>query len=258
VNDIFQTLQQFAGIGQELAWQFLLVFLRIGAAMATLPAFGEQAVPQRVKLAITIAFTLVVAPTVEDVPNYAGGAFGAMGAEVIIGLAFGLALRLMVMALQIAGTIAANATSLSQLFGGAGPEPQPAVSNLLVMAGLALALAAGLHVHIASALIQSYIVFPAGILPSSQGVTDWGVEKVAAAFSLAFVLAAPFTIAAFLYNVALGVINRAMPTLMVSFIGAPALAAGGLALIALAVPLMLAVWITHFQNVLAAPFGIAP
>lgn len=258
MSAIFETLQQFADIGQALAWQFWLVFLRIGAAMATLPAFGEQAIPQRVKLVITIAFTLVVAPAVVDVPDYNNNALGAMGAEVIIGLAFGLALRLMVIVLQIAGTIAANATTLSQLFGGAGPEPQPAVSNLLVMAGLALALAAGLHVHIASAFIQSYSVFPAGVLPSSQGVTDWGVDKISAAFSLAFVLAAPFTIAAFLYNVALGVINRAMPTLMVSFIGAPALAAGGLALIALATPLMLAVWLTHFQSVLAAPFGVAP
>lgn len=258
MSETFDILQQFAGVGQELAWQFLLVFLRIGAAMATLPAFGEQAVPQRVKLAITVAFTLVVAPTVTLVPNSSENPFGFMGAEVIIGLIFGLALRLMVLALQTAGAIAANATSLSQLFGGTGPEPQPAVSNLLLMAGLALALAAGLHVHIAAALIQSYFVFPAGELPRAAEVTSWGVDKVSATFSLAFILAAPFTIAAFLYNVALGVINRAMPTLMVSFIGAPALAAGGLALIALAAPLMLAVWLTHFQGVLTQPFGITP
>lgn len=258
MSDIFDILQQFADVGQPLAWQVLLVFLRIGAAMATLPAFGEQAIPQRVKLVLALAFTLVVAPTVTNVPQIGENAFGVMGAEVIIGLMFGLALRLMVMALQTAGTIAANATSLSQLFGGAGPEPQPAISNLLLMAGLALALAGGLHVHISAALIQSYDLFPVGILPSVQGVTDWGVSRVAQSFSLAFILAAPFTIAAFLYNVALGVINRAMPSLMVSFIGAPALAAGGLALIALAAPLMLAVWLTHFQTVLTSPFGISP
>jgi flagellar biosynthetic protein FliR len=49
-----------------------------------------------------------------------------------------------------------------------------------------------------------------------------------------------------------------MPALMVSFIGAPALAGGGLVLIALISPLMLAVWLQHFDGVLAAPFGATP
>jgi flagellar biosynthetic protein FliR len=89
-------------------------------------------------------------------------------------------------------------------------------------------------------------------------MADWGVRHIASAFSLAFVLAAPFTIAAFLYNVALGVINRSLPALMVSFIGAPALAGGGLVLIAVVAPIMLAIWVAKFQTVLAAPFAVAP
>ena len=249
---------QIQGLGQDMAWRIWLVFLRVGAAMALLPAFGEQAIPQRVKLVIALAFTLVVAPAAGDMPNVARPPMAAMGAEVVIGLALGMALRLMVMALQIAGAIAANATSLSQLFGGAGPEPQPALANVLVMAGLALALAAGLHIHISRAFILSYQVFAAGNLPAAADMADWGLRQITAAFSLAFVLAAPFTIAAFLYNVALGVINRALPALMVSFIGAPALAGGGLVLIALISPILLAVWLDRFHAVLAAPFASPP
>jgi glycosyltransferase involved in cell wall biosynthesis len=37
----------------------------------------------------------------------------------------------MMHALQIAGTIAANMTSLSQLLGGAGVDPQPAMAQIL-------------------------------------------------------------------------------------------------------------------------------
>ena len=43
--------------------------------------------------------------------------------EAVIGLCLGLALRFMVYALQTAGTIAAQATSLSQIMGGASPDP---------------------------------------------------------------------------------------------------------------------------------------
>lgn len=258
MTPLLEAMAQFHGLGQDMAWRLWLVFLRVGAAMALLPAFGEQAVPQRIKLVVAIAFTLIVAPAAGDMPIPQTAPMAKMGAEVAIGLALGLALRLMVLALQTAGSIAANATSLSQLFGGAGPEPQPAVSNLLVMAGLALALASGLHVQISSALIRSYQLFPAGQLPGSADLADWGVGLVASTFALAFVLAAPFSIAAFLYNVALGVINRALPTLMVSFIGAPALAGGGLVLIALVAPVMLAVWLHHFQALLANPFAGSP
>jgi flagellar biosynthetic protein FliR len=77
-------------------------------------------------------------------------------------------------------------------------------------------------------------------------------------FSLAFCLAAPFTIAALLYNIALGVINRAMPALMVSMIGAPALTAGGLVLMVLAVPLALTLWVQALHGFLAAPFQALP
>lgn len=41
-----------------------VVFLRIAAAMAFLPGFGEATVPARVKLAVAVAFTAVVAPAV--------------------------------------------------------------------------------------------------------------------------------------------------------------------------------------------------
>jgi flagellar biosynthetic protein FliR len=64
----------------------------------------------------------------------------------------------------------------------------------------------------------------------------------------------PFAIAALIYNVALGVINRAMPQLMVAFVGAPALTAGGLLLLYAAAPVMLSVWITALGRVLEQPF----
>ena len=56
----------------------------------------------------------------------------------------GMALRLMVLALQFGGAIAAQAASLSQLFASAGAEPQPTMSLLFTWAALSLAAWAGL------------------------------------------------------------------------------------------------------------------
>ncbi len=247
-------------LSQAYLWTGLAVFIRVGAMMAVLPAFGDQPVPIRVRLVLGIMFTLVIAPAVSvdfpAIPQSLPTAVALLAPEVVTGLFFGLFLRFFILALQIAGSIAAQATSLSQIFGGtAGVDPQPAIGHMLVVAGTALAALSGLHVQVAAYLIHSYSLVPFATALSPEQVAQTGVEQVARTFSLGFSLAAPFLIASLIYNVVLGVINRAMPQLMVSFVGAPALTAGGLLLLLLAAPLMLGVWIVAFTDFMNNPFG---
>lgn len=256
---MMEGLAEFLPIGQAALASGFIVFLRVGAAMALLPAFGEQSVPVRVRLALALAFTFIVAPAVSAATaplGASGSVIGPfLGTEVVIGLALGMILRLLVLVLQMAGQVAAQATSLSQIFGGAGVEPQPAMSALMVTAGLALAVMSGLHVRAAQAMILSYEVLPPGRWPDAGVLADWGVAHLARGFGLAVTLAMPFVIASLIYNLALGVINRAMPQLMVAFVGAPAITAGGLILLLLAAPSLLEVWLGWMTGILADPFG---
>jgi flagellar biosynthetic protein FliR len=238
----------------------VLVFVRVGAVVALLPGFGEQMIPARVRLGLVVAFTLVVAPMVApaalavdpDRPF-----FLLMLIEAGAGLLVGIAVRLLVLALQLAGSIAAQSTALAQIFGaGATPDPMPAVGNLLVLAGLALAVAGDLHIKAALAMARSYDVLPIGAELPASDVLTWGAARVAGAFALGFSLAAPFVIAAFAYNLALGAINKAMPQLMVAFIGAPAITAGAILLLLLASPLILTHWGAELDATLAAPLGL--
>lgn len=259
MTDLFGGLTQLAGQTEGWLWSAFLVFCRVGAVMALMPGFGDQLVPARIRLVLTLAFTAIITPAV--LPQIAlsdGSLVLPVAVEVTAGLAIGLGLRLFVMALQMAGMMMAQATSLAQVFGGMGPEPQPAIGNMLVSAGLALAVVSGLHVRAAELMILSYTILPPDRLAAPGDMATWGLAEIARAFSLAFMLAAPFTIAALLYNVALGVINRAMPQLMVSFVGAPALTLGGLILLAIVAPLALALWLFEFNAFLSDPFGAPP
>lgn len=257
------SLAEVLPLFQASLWSGFVVFLRIGAMLSLVPAFGEQSVPVRVRLALALAFTLVVLPAasalIPAVPQSAPLAAGLILAEVVNGLLFGLMLRFFVLALQIAGTIAAQSTSLSQLFGGGiGAEPQPAIGHILIMAGLALVALLGLHVRLAAFMIESYDLIPPGTLPLPRVIADAGLREVTRCFGLAFTLAAPFVIASLIYNVTLGVINRAMPQLMVAFIGAPAITAGGLILLMLSAPVLLTVWSEALFAFMDAPFGALP
>ena len=238
-----------------MAWAVWLVFLRVGAMMALLPAFGERSVPVRVKLVLTLAFTAIVGPVVAPLPA-PGPGLPALLAEAANGLILGIGLRLFIHALHTAGTMAAQATSLSQVFGGAGADPQPAMSHILVISGLALAVTLGLHLRVAEVLVLSYQVLPAGRFPMPEDVAAWGVARVGRMFALAFMIAAPFLIGSLVYNLALGAINRAMPLLMVAFIGAPALTFGGLLFLALVAPPALALWMSLLDAHLADPFAV--
>ncbi len=256
MTGIVTELAALLNLGEQYFWIAVLVFLRTGALVALLPALGEQAVPQRVKLVFVLAFTAIVLPVVAADAPAVPPTFAGLGAEVVAGLILGAGLRLFVLALQTAASIIAQATTLSQLFAGAAPEPQPAIGNLFIVAGLALAVNAGLHVRAAELIILSYDILPQGRLPTPADVADWGLGLITSTFALAFSLAAPFVIASMIYNLALGAINRAMPQLMVSFIGAPAQTLGALAMLAVATPVLLAVWLQAFEAHLAQPFAV--
>lgn len=258
MTPIFAQLTAMTGLGEDWFRTVALVFLRIGATLALMPAFGEQSVPQRVRLVLALAFTAIVGPAVFDSVSMTQGYVQPAGIEVLVGLAIGIGLRLFVIALQMAAAIIAQVTSLSQLFGGATPDPQPAIGNLLTVASLALAVLSGLHVKAASLFILSYQILPAGRLPNTADMADWGLLQTANALVLAFSLAAPFVLGSVIYNIALGVINKAMPQLAVSLVGAPLLTLASLLLMVLVIPLALSIWLASFDTFLAAPFRAAP
>ncbi|AZL59451.1 type III secretion protein [Tabrizicola piscis] len=259
MNGILTELGALLDMAEGLLWAAALVFVRAGAVVALMPGFGEMVVPQRVKLALILCFAAVVAPVLAPEIEAFGpdpGLAPLLG-EAVAGLILGIGMRLFLLALQTAAAIIAQATTLSQLFVGAAPEPQPAIGSLFLISGIALALGAGLHIKAVELLILSYDILPAGGYPEPRAVADWGVGLASQTFSLAFTLAAPFIIASMIYNLALGAINRAMPQLMVAMVGAPALTLGGLALLAVTTPLLLAVWLHAFEAFLASPFAVA-
>jgi flagellar biosynthesis protein FliR len=260
VNQLVADLSGLLGLANGIAWAAALAFVRIGAVVALMPGLGDPSVPQRIKLAVVVAFTLVVAPLLADRLGQGGPdpSLPALAGEAVAGLLLGVGMRLFLVALQTAAAMIAQATTLSQLFAGAAPEPQPAIGNLLMFAGIALAMTAGLHVKAAELVLLSYDILPAGTRLATGSAVDWGLALIGRTFSLAFSLAAPFVIASLIYNLALGVINRAMPALMVSMVGAPALTLGALALMAVATPVILAVWLDAFSSHLAHPFRVAP
>lgn len=252
----FLPVELVALLGESF-WHMAIVFLRVGSMVFILPVLGERFIPNNVKLIAALMFAVIVAPSVpvQSAPAsillYAGLAVS----EGLIGLALGFVVRLFVMTLQTLGAIAAQSTSLAQVFGGLGAEPMPAMGSFLFFAGTALAVLLGLHIKIAEFMINSYILFPIGEFPPAAELAHWIVDRVSKSFSMSFSLAAPFLITAVIYNLTLGFINRAMPQLMVSFVGAPVIILGSIFILMVASPLILTHWVEVYWAFFANPVG---
>lgn len=238
------------------------IFTRVAAVAFLLPGIGERAVPSRVKLGGALALSAIVAPMViAQMPSVTitpAEVFRIIGTEAFVGLFIGVSIRLLVFVVQIAGTVAAQSLAVAQMFGGANAEPEPIIATFLSLAVIALALAAGLHVKAALAIASSYTIAPFGMPLPAADVGHWAAQSGRAAIDMAIGLALPFLVLSFLYNLSLGAINRAMPQLMVAFIGAPAITGMGIGLLLIVTPVIMQVWLDAFNTVMANPFEVMP
>lgn len=233
------------------------VFCRIAAALALLPGFGERSIPMRIKLGAALALSVALWPLTRQyigpMPTAIPDLALVLVSEIGAGLLFGLWIRLLVLTLQMAGAIIGQQLSLSALFAGpSAPDPETSFATLLTLAGITLILVSGIHLDIFIALARTYEVLDWGLLPNPEDAAVSIVEHGALAIKLGLQLSLPFVVASFIYNLCLGAMNRAMPQLLVSLVGAPALVGGGLLLLMLSLPLMLHVWRASVESALAA------
>src|SRR6478672_6842243 len=95
---------------------FMLSFARIGTMVMLLPGLGEMTVSPRVRLTIALLLTAVIMPLHRTEYHIDLRAFGPlltmMAQELLVGAVLGLLSRLMISALQIAGSVVAQQMGL--------------------------------------------------------------------------------------------------------------------------------------------------
>ena len=110
-----------------------LVLMRVGSVTALLPGFGEQSIPMRIRLLVALAFTAIVWPVVSPAFNISLQAMPLlMLTESAIGIMIGISIRMIVMALQLAGSIAAQSTTNHQ---GTSPRQRSECSVPVLVCG---------------------------------------------------------------------------------------------------------------------------
>lgn len=216
---------------------------RILGLIASAPLFGNLNVPVRIKIALGVLLSLIVAPTVPALPaldpmSLAG--FLILAQQLIIGLTMGFTMRIVFAAVEMAGEIA----GLTMGFGFATFfDPQTrgrssAISQFLSLLALMLFLTANVHLMLLSTLVESFVTLPI----SAESLGTKGLQQLAAwgglIFSAGVQLALPIVAALLLTNIALGILTRAAPQLNLFGIGFPITLGVGFLLLALVLPFL--------------------
>ncbi len=244
------------------AFIIFAVFCRVGAMFMTAPALGDFTLSPRTRLvaalAVTAALAPVMAPAYSDWTKDSG--LGAMGTiifgEILAGSFLGLAARMMMSALNVAGQIIAfqMGLSLAQIFDPTQELQGAIVGGFLAILGTTMIFATDLHHVMLAALKDSYLLMSPGVLPQFGDLSQTLIDTLSGAFSLGLRLSAPFVLFGLVFYIGAGVLNRLMPQAQVFFMLMPANLALGLTLLMLTTGLMMALFLERFEVFLSQFF----
>jgi flagellar biosynthetic protein FliR len=250
----------FAGELSTLAFAFVLVMCRCGAAVMLLPGFGEEEPPVMLRVGVAGALAVLLVPVVAPVlPALPAGFMklsGMVAVELLAGGMLGWLARLVALALPAAGQIISLMTGLSSVL---QPDPtfgaqSAALGRLFSLLAPVLMLATGLYALPLGALAGSYAVLPAGGAIASGELAEVAVRAVSASFALALRLAAPFVLLSTIWHVGLGLMARLVPQIQIYFAALPGQVLGGLLLLVVLAGPLIHAWLSASSDAL----GVLP
>lgn len=216
-----------------------VVFCRIGGCLLVVPGFSSPRVPVRARLFVAIAISLALTPMLqaEVQPAVADAQpvtlLGLMVSESLKGVLIGLLGRFFFLALETMSIAIANAIGLVSPLGTPMEmeEQAPTISSLISLAAVLLIFVTDLHWELFRGLSASYTV-----LPVHQGFdTRVGLVQLTDQASKTFLftlrIAAPFLVFSVVANIAIGLVNKLVPQVPVSFLAPPFLLAGGMVIL---------------------------
>ena len=236
---------------KQLLLVFTLVLSRTSGLLMTAPVLGTRDVPLRVRALLAFTLAVLITPTqlgvlvdepsdaaalvLEPVRSAAPIDWGTgtddpgnlvnylvvLGSEIVLGVAMGLGILLLFIAVQVAGQI------IGQMSGMAVPNvlnptlesDVPLLSQLLHVVTLAVFVTIGGHREVMDALLATFGAVPLGGGEVSATLVDTLITVATESFALGIRIAAPVATALLLSTVVLGLIGRTLPQLNILVVG---------------------------------------
>lgn len=244
-------LQAFLG---AQVYSFIMIFVRTGAAFLVLPILGETFVSMRIRLLLGVMISLIITPVMADRlppdPAQPADLVVLIAKESVIGVFIGTIARIMMSALETAGSFIATQIGLNsaQTFNPALAQQGTAVSSILGISAILLLFASDLHHMLILAVVDSYDLFPPGQLMPLGDMTHHLTQVFSQAFLVGFHLSGPFVTIGLLFFLAMGLVSRLSPQIQIFFVTMPVQIGLGVILFGASLATLMAYWLHAFEE----------
>jgi len=244
-------LEEFIVTG---VFAFILTFVRVGSAVMIMPGLGDSFVPARIRLHLGLGLTLALFPLlIPHMPSPIPGTFTLffmIGIEFMIGIFFGTIARIFMTALDTAGMVVSLQSGLAnaQVFNPSLATQGSLMGAFLSVTGVVLLFATNLHHLLIMGVLESYQLFPLGVIPDTGSMAELMARAVSSAFMIGFKISAPFVVITLLIYVGMGVLTRLMPQVQVFLLALPIQILLSLVTLTLVLSAGLMYWLHQFRD----------
>lgn len=231
-------------------WGFLFVVVRTAGILSAIPLIGGSMVPLRIRAGVVVAISIIMTPiaAIHLKPDWLDPVYLTVGllAELLIGLVLGFATRLLMAAVELAGTVMGFQLGFSvavQLDPITQVETPVLASFLTILASLLYFVVDGHHLLLMALGSSFTLIPPFGASLSGPLLTDM-TQLMHQTLVLGLKLAIPVVVATFLMYVVLGVLGRVIPQMNVLMTSFPLTISAGLLVLGFGLPL----WALVFQQ----------
>jgi flagellar biosynthetic protein FliR len=201
-------------------YNWMLVFLRLGAFLFVLPFFNMANFPVTLRVALSAFGALLIAPILPPFPldklDFLG-LFGVMIQEIAVGLLLGFVSCMIFYAVELAGNFISTELGLNTaaiLDPMSSQSSQLAGTTLLFLATVIM-LSLNLHHWILLSFQESYSVLPMGGAHLNNALFETVVAGTSRIFMIALQMSAPVIAVSFVITLVFSVLSRAVPEMNV-------------------------------------------
>lgn len=221
---------------------FLLVFLRTGAFLMSIPMLNASSVPPIFRIGLTLAASALMMPALPfgpppvspDVFTLAVAAAG----EVLVGLLAGVVIRLIFEGVQLAGELAGYQMGLAiaEVIDPASDDQVALLSQFISLLATLVFLVLNGHHWFIRTLVESFQLVPPFGFHAHGALLERLVRLTAEAFVIGIKAGAPVIVALLLTTVAFGLVARTVPQMNIFVVSMPVNIAVGLMFFGLSLP----------------------
>lgn len=233
------------GFTQTQFETLLLAFIRTSTMLFVFPVFSAQQIPLMVRIGLAgfISFVLYHSlPLAAPIPDM-GALVAAVVSQIVLGLIVGFVAYLVFMGVQFAGEIIdiQIGFAVANIINPTTQQQVTVIGELELTLATLVFLISNSHLLMLQGIGGSFHLVPLPYINLDPSVAGNVVIFLEQAFLIVFQIAAPAAVSLFIVNIALGLMARVAPQMNVFVVGFPLQIGIGLLMLAVSVPLLVAV-----------------